>query len=378
MKNISLLFVALICIISACDNHNELAHNHTTKVESEEEQHNENEIHIASSDATRFGITTDTINYQSFNEVIKVTGQILSSSGDEVTISSITPGIVKLSDNINSGAEVTRGATIAHISASNISGGDPNEADAATLKAAKRELDRITPLLADGIVTKREYNAALAAYEAAATAYSRRAASGTISSPISGRITDLFVKSGSFVEAGTPIATVSKNSSLTLRADLPEKYRHLLHSISGANIRGSFSNSWISLDTLGVSRTNFASGIDPTVNSGYIPVYFTFKNNGMTSAGAYVEVRLLTESYSNRMVVPISALSEQQGQYFVYARINDHGYEKRPVSIGEDDGINVVIKSGINPGDEIVVTGTTMVRLAESNGVVPEGHSHNH
>ncbi len=38
--------------------------------------------------------------------------------------------------------------------------------------------------------------------------------------------------------------------------------------------------------------------------------------------------------------------------------------------------MNIEIKSGLKPGDEVVTEGTTFVRLAETSGVVPEGHKH--
>ena len=56
----------------------------------------------------------------------------------------------------------------------------------------------------------------------------------------------------------------------------------------------------------------------------------------------------------------------------------EDGYEKVPVAIGANNGIYVEILSGLEPGKEIVSEGTVFVRLAETSGNVPEGHSHNH
>lgn len=372
---------AMLCLLLSCGGHdekNELAHDHSHDGAAVEAQsHDSDEIFLEPHDAERFGVTTATVRKQPFNNVVKVSGQILNASGDDAVISAPTPGILHLSPNINVGSEISRGAVIGKISSQGMSGGDPNAAARSALNAAKLELDRLTPLLADGIVTRREYNSAVAAYELAKAAYSGNAASGNVTAPISGRITDIFVKSGSFVDAGTPIAAVGKNSMLTLRADMPEKYRHLLPSISGANIRGAYSDSWLSIDSLEGKRVGPINGAG-NVKSGYIPVYFTFRNNGNMSAGAFVEVCLTGTGESDRIIVPQSALSEQQGQYFVYIKINEHGYEKRPVIPGGSDGFNTELKSGVNEGESVVVTGTPMVKLAESSGIVPEGHSHNH
>ena len=78
------------------------------------------------------------------------------------------------------------------------------------------------------------------------------------------------------------------------------------------------------------------------------------------------------------MTVPNSALSEQQGQYFVYEQVHPEVYMKVPVTIGESDGRRTEILSGIEPGKTIVTQGVTTVRLAETSGNIPEGHSHSH
>ena len=45
-------------------------------------------------------------------------------------------------------------SSIASVSAKNVSGGDINEAAKANFQAAKRELDRLEPLLKEGIVNQ--------------------------------------------------------------------------------------------------------------------------------------------------------------------------------------------------------------------------------
>lgn len=76
--------------------------------------------------------------------------------------------------------------------------------------------------------------------------------------------------------------------------------------------------------------------------------------------------------------IPRTALSEQQGNFFVYVKIDDHGYRKSLVTLGGDDGKNVIVTSGLHPGEEVVVKGTSIVHLAETSGVAPVGHTHNH
>ena len=93
---------------------------------------------------------------------------------------------------------------------------------------------------------------------------------------------------------------------------------------------------------------------------------------------SYIEVFLLTASIDNAIVVPVSALTEEQGLYFVYLRLDEEGYKKQEVTVGNSDGENVRILSGLHEGDQVVTRGVYQVKLAANSGVIPEGHSHNH
>ena len=72
------------------------------------------------------------------------------------------------------------------------------------------------------------------------------------------------------------------------------------------------------------------------------------------------------------------ALSEQQGKYFLYLEEMPGHYRKIPVTPGNTDGHRRQIISGLATGQKVVTKGMTYVKLAETSGVVPEGHSHNH
>lgn len=373
----SLLVIGGAIFFAACSSNGESdAHEH----EHEEAAHNESksdEIVLEPEQAERFGVVVDTIEPRQFHEVIKLSGQVISSTSNTGTVSAPTAGILNISSAITPGAKVSKGATIAGISSKGMTGGDQNQAAKANLNAAKRELDRLTPLHKDGIVSTKDYNAALQAYELAKASYSSSAASGVASAPISGTIVELLVKQGDYVEAGQPIATISDNVSLNLKVDLPEKYATLQSQITDANVKLPYSDEYITLSSINGHRV---SGTAAAVSSqpGYIPVYFSFNNDGSFIAGSFVDVYLIGALKDNAIVVPVTALSEQQGNFFVYSKIDAEGYKKIHVTIGNSDGNNVEITSGLKGGETIVVKGAPIIKLAESSGAVPEGHNHNH
>ena len=94
--------------------------------------------------------------------------------------------------------------------------------------------------------------------------------------------------------------------------------------------------------------------------------------------GVPAEVYLIGANKAESLSVPVGAVSEQQGENFVYVKVDDHAYKKQPVTLGRSDGSRIEVLSGINAGDSVVTAGSTFIRLAETSTVVPEGHSHSH
>ncbi|MGM9843224.1 MAG: efflux RND transporter periplasmic adaptor subunit, partial [Muribaculaceae bacterium] len=359
-------------------NHSHEGHNHDAEAPENEEDSNEGEeITLHAHQAEEFGVGVDTITPADFAQIVKVSGQIESATTSRSVVSATASGIVRFAGNITEGKKVAAGAVIASISASGISGGDANAAARAALDAAKRELDRITPLHKDGIVSTKDYNAALQAYEAAKAAYSGTPSGGSATASTAGVITSLLVRQGEYVSVGQPIAIVSGNSNLTLRADLPEKYYNFLPTVSSANFRAAYTADIVRLKDLNGKLLSSAGAVCDN-QRGYMPVYFSFENNGKVVPGSFAEVYLIGAKRSGVLAVPVAAVSEQQGQHFVYVRLDADCYKKCPVILGGNDGDRVEIVSGINSGDVVVTRGMTFVKLAETSGVVPEGHSHSH
>lgn len=353
-------------------NHGHEGHNHGAEAAKPEGK----EIAIEPADAKRFGIETEKVEPGSFSEVLKVSGEVLPSMADRSIAAAPTSGTVKLAPGITEGVMVRQGQLIARVSADNISGGNPDRSARVAVEAAKRELDRLTPLLKDGIITKREYNQALAAYESARAAYSPKAASGAVTAPRAGVISSIDLPDGAYVSAGEPIASIASNNSLTLRALVPNSQASFLKYINNAIVTLSDDQS-IDLKEFG-GRLLSSAPAGAASTPGYSPVYFSFRSNPDLLPGTGVEVFLTGSDRSGVISVPVSALSEQIGNMFVYVKVDAEGYVKVPVKIGASNGRRVEILSGLAPGQQVVVKGTSFVRLAETSGVAPEGHSHNH
>lgn len=76
---------------------------------------------------------------------------------------------------------------------------------------------------------------------------------------------------------GQPVATISKNRRLQLRADVSENYFNELKKIRGANFMVSYNNKVYRLEDLHGSLLSF--GKAAAESSFYIPITFEFDNH---------------------------------------------------------------------------------------------------
>lgn len=356
------------------EDHDHEGHEH--EHEHEGEEHEADVIVLNPAVADRMGVATDTSAMRPFGQVVKVSGQILPAAEGNGVVSAPTSGILTFTNNINVGSEVRAGQTIATVKADGVSGGDANRAAKVELDAAKAEFDRVDALYKDRLVTLAQYNAAKAALERAKAAFSAPAASGRVSAPISGIVTSLDAQTGQFVETGSPVATIASATRLTLRADVPFKAYKSVASANDARIVAPSTGVTVLASELGGHR--MAQNSSAGGSAGYVPVTFTIKNDGRLIPGEAVEVYLMADGSRQALTVPASAIVEQQGDFFVFVRLDEDCYRKMPIRVGASNGSEVEILSGLNGGEAVVSHGVTAIKLAQSSGNVPEGHSHSH
>jgi RND family efflux transporter MFP subunit len=188
-----------------------------------------------------------------------------------------------------------------------------------------------------------------------------------------GYIKNPLVKEGDYVEVGQPLATVTQNNRLFLRADVSERYYKYLNGITSANIKTPYDNQVYELEALNGKLLSYGK----SAGSFYVPVTFSFDNKGDIMPGSFVEIYLLSKPMENTIVLPIEALTEEQGLYFIYIQKCAESYRKQEVKLGASNGKEVQILSGVTPGDKVVVKGAYHVKLASASNALP-AHSHEH
>lgn len=384
MKNYILTGTLCMFLFGGCGehahDHEHEGHDHEAEIHAEEKTAHSDEIVLTPEKAKAAGVEAEVIHPGAFREVIQAGGQILSAQGQEATVVAASSGVVSFSRKIAEGIEVGKDSELLSVSAEHIQEGDPVRKAKVAYEKAKEEYERAEKLVGSQIVSQKEFAALREAYQNARLTYeallpSKSGKGVAVKAPIGGFVKNCLVKEGDYVTVGQPLMTVTQMRRLVLKADVSERYYAQLPRIVSANFKTPYNNKVYCLENLGGKVLSFGKSSGDT--SYYVPVTFEFDNRGDMVPGAFVEVFLLSGERQGVISLPESALTEEQGLYFVYLKLDDECYKKQEVQLGTSNGERVEILSGLKDGDTVVTRGAIHVKLAAASNAIP-AHSHNH
>ncbi|MCL5746577.1 MAG: efflux RND transporter periplasmic adaptor subunit [Acidobacteria bacterium] len=184
-----------------------------------------------------------------------------------------------------------------------------------------------------------------------------------IRSPIAGRTGNLAVKEGNLVAANnTELTTINQVQPVYVTFSIPETHLAVLKQHMA---QGQLPVSASPQDGTPGEETGRLTFVDNTVDpaTGTIRLKGTFPNpNRKLWPGGYVRVTLRLATRHNAVVVPAQALQIGQNGAFLYVVKPDSTVEARPVTTGARVDQDIVIESGLQPGEKVVTEG--QLRLA--------------
>lgn len=359
--------------ITVYENH-ELAH------PSIQDSETGNAIHYLKEQAWKTEFRVQKLKKRPFQEVIETSGQLLSANEDEVTIVAPFAGIVKMPSSLIEGKKVAKNEQLLRLTGKGLAS-DNISVHYNQLKTnyekAKADYERLAKLVDEKIISEKAFLEAKTEYEQAKTAYENVAGTGDghIKSTLDGFIKRVLVSEGEFVEAGTPLAVISQNQKLILRANVSQNHWHCLPEINEANFFTSYDNIVHNTKEHGGKLISY--GRSASTSAWSTPIFFEINNIDNLIPGSYIEVFLLSKEIPGVIAIPISALTEEQGNFFVYVQLSGENYEKREIKTGISNGKEIEVTSGLTEGEIIVTKGAYQVKLASMSSALPaHGHSH--
>ena len=259
----------------------------------------------------------------------------------------------------------------------------------AALINANLEVDKLTPLVQNKVVSDYQLKTAKASQKiAAANIEQAKAMVGSakinlgytnVTAPVSGYIGRLPKKQGSLVSA-------SDVEALTTLSDVHEVFAYFsLSETDFINFKTQYAGSslgdkikklppvtLILADNNAYPQTGKIDMVDGQFDktTGAITIRATFPNaNGTLRSGNTGRIRLGL-NHDDAILVPQAATVEMQDKVFVFTVGKDNKVTKMPISIAGKSGTNYLIKEGVKTGDQIVLSGID--KLQDGQAIQPE------
>ena len=238
------------------------------------------------------------------------------------------------------------------------------------------EYERKKTLYQKGIVSKAQFEDVEQRYITAKSEYdilSQAAQNGfqQIQAPMNGRLFDIFVQNGDFVQQGDAILSLVEARPSLIEVEVPSKYIHIIPSI--LNLSYSVEQQWKTIDLS--SAGIISQKIHPSKQTFLLSFLVPDENTAVQ--GSLIDVQIMHGQKKSGIVVPVSGLLEEYGSYQVVEQVSGESYVLRNVNIGQKSGDVVEIISGIDEGAWIVSRGAYLVKMISASGTIPEhGHAH--
>jgi membrane fusion protein (multidrug efflux system) len=316
-----------------------------------------------------------------FEDVIQITGTVKSSN--DATLSAQSSGTLDYLAPL--GRTVAQGAAVARVDAGLANAAlQQTEAQVAAAQAqfelAEDNLKRQEPLYQDSVISalefqnvKAQYNQAKAGLEqakAVSTQARKQVSNTTINAPFSGTVEEHFAEQGEQVNPGMQVLRVVNTGSVKVEVGVPERYAGDVEvgtpvEINFKAYRGETRRGRVSFSGSAINPQSRAFPIEVEVSN----------TDRKLKPQMIAEVFVTLETLPNVLIVPQAAIVRDEEGNSVFVVETEGGQSvasRRRVTLGPTYAGRVVVESGLEAGDEVLVLGQTNVTEGDAVEVVEQ------
>lgn len=241
----------------------------------------------------------------------------------------------------------------------------------AQTKYDQTEFERQKGLVEGGAAPSRALDEAttkLAVSKAQLEEVRARLARTRIVAPISGVLNDLPVEIGEYVQTGTAVADIVDTATVKVAVEVPERDISFFSEGQDAEVLADVKGRQISVK----GKITFISELaDSRTRSTRMEIMLP-NEDGRLRSGQIVQARLTRQVLKDVIMIPLLAVIPLEEGKSVYV-VESSTAERREVELGVIKGDRVRIKSGLQPGDRLIVAGHRFVAPGQNVNVVSEG-----
>jgi membrane fusion protein, multidrug efflux system len=241
--------------------------------------------------------------------------------------------------------------------------------DKAQLENAKRDADRLAPLMQRDFVSRQQFDQArttAAALEATVQADQAQVEAAqvqisytVIRTPIPGRLGTINFKAGNSIKANDtmPLATLNQIRPIYVSFSLPQaNFAAIQQAMKKHPLKVEATVPGDSAGPLDGQLAYIENAIDATTNTLSLKATFGNADNRLWP-GQFVNVTVTLGVQADAVVVPTEAVQAGQNTSFAYVLKPDSTVEARPITVDRTIGGEAVIAKGIAAGEKVVVNG---------------------
>jgi membrane fusion protein, heavy metal efflux system len=292
-----------------------------------------------------------------------------------------SPGVVRAL-KVDVGSIVKKGAPLAVIDSPSVGADRARLAAAKTrVTTAEENLTRQQMLVREGVATRQSL---LVAEQELSSARGEQAALGaslsilgaggggiggyTLTAPIAGVVTDRKVTIGKLVDGEEVLLEIVDTRSMWADVEVAES--DLLRLAPGQQVILTFDG--LADRELKGTITYVAPAVDPRTRTAKARVPLE-NPDGVLRANLFGQARIAASEARAALAVPRSAVQHAGGTSFVFVRLSDTEFETRRVTLGEGDAGTVEVRSGVKPGENVVTTGSFLLKTETSKENIGAG-----
>lgn len=343
-------------------------------------------LQLSADEIRRAGIKVERLQSTDRAETIAAFGTVGANRNSFARVTSPVAGrLVKIA--VDLGAQVAAGELLATLESPELAEVRSSyEQNRTELDLARTNLDRAQKLSVDGSIAQKDLlrarsdyeraRAALAAIEArlATLGVAATAPPGSspaflaVNAPFAGTVVERTAVLGEYAQAYQALFTVADLSTVWVETNLYD--RDL-----GEVAVGALATVTVSAypDQRFAGKVTYVGNILDKDTRTTVARVEVANVDQRLKPGLFANVEIEKTARRAALRVPENAVLLLQGQMTVFV-VHDGGFEPRPVEIGERNGGMVVVKSGLEPGDQVVVEGAYALKARLLKSQIGDSH----
>ena len=332
-------------------------------------------------------VKTATAERRSLETPVPLTGEVRFAERRVTHLSPRAEGVIR-KVLVALGEKVTVGQPLLELESAGLGEAESSYLEAeATLRLARKGLDRQAALREEGISSEKEF---LAARQEAESAGIRAQAAGdklrrlglgqgeieglgkagpsaaqgrlVIRAPAAGTVLDMHAVPGEAARPDQNIFTIGDLSHLWVWADVYEgQVKQVLAHEHHGDMRATVTAKAFPGEVFPASVDFVAPSMDEKTRT--LKVRVGVPNpKGKLRAGMFVNVELYLPSGPDALVVPRAALLSDEGRSFVFVRHHGDYWVRRPVETGRASGGQVEVTKGLAGGETVATEGCFLLK----------------